>query len=199
MSPLLLSEMLQAYLRPRASAAWILAQRPSFGAVIVMVMAAVVISALISVASTMIAPPLNDAGERVEVLPASNRLVLLALIDFGQLIFISFIANAFGKAFGGKGEWIDLVRVCGWHALVSVLATFASAVVGVVAPGLSALVIVAALLYLLYMLAAFIAEAHGFASTPSVLLVGMVVLIGISFAIALIATMLGYTPPGLPS
>lgn len=100
----------------------------------------------------------------------SGREVLNQLLSgvFGLFATALFAWGA-GRLAGGKASFEDVVAVTSWFSLVSVLPSIGliALVLGGTATSVSFILMIA--LYLIYVFSAFVAEAHKFRSTFSVL------------------------------
>lgn len=131
-------------------------------------------------------------GHSPSVIADLARTLLLAGAVF---MSVSIAAWFFGNRLGGSASFDQVVGLVGWHTLVSapveisVLALVA--VLGPAAGGLSLLLVLGVFLYLLYIFAAFIAEAHGFKQVGMVMAASFGIGLGGSFMAMLLGTMLG--------
>lgn len=194
----LLKHWLEAYDDPRASARRLLAARPSGADAAAMAIAGFALYALLA---RLLAAVLGSSGAevlweilkldqeeiaaRLEAARSWSGLIQSFLINMVSFVGTAVLAWSIGRRFGGKGAFTDLLAVTGWHTIAQIPAALvAEALLILSAPALFALgflVQLAASLYVLYMMAAFIAEAHDFPSAGQVMAVslGVMLVIGV--------------------
>lgn len=190
----------EAYASPRLSARRILTSAPSVAEALLLAAAAFALLEvlrrmmemglavnMIEVLATMSTTSAEEIARRVE---ASKSFSFVAS-GFGwhmlETIVAAYLAWRLGALAGGGANFRQLLGLAGWWTLASVPLTALSQLVlflsaSNAAPlGLVAMLVAA--LYIFYMLAAFVTEAHGFESEGSV----FIAMLGVVFALATIA------------
>lgn len=187
----LIERMVEAYAAPQRSAQRILTRAPGLGDSVVMALAGIVLSlCMIKLVEVGSGVTIGEAmlelarhvwpDEQIEApAPIDQPAWPVALIvDIGSHLALSsifvLIATGFGRLVGGGGGFAAVAAVVAWW----ILATAPSQIVqsglliwtGLTASALAAVLLLATQLYLLYMFAAFLAQAHGFRSPLSVML-----------------------------
>lgn len=122
---------------------------------------------------------------------------LMVAVLVASVIVQGFLVLWIGRAFGGRADARQVAVAVTWANLAQAVAMGAADMVGLVLPGAVAVVlVVAAALWSLWILACFVAEAHGFDSPGRVLMA----IIGFGLALGLVLAMLlgaaGLVPPG---
>ncbi len=127
----------------------------------------------------------------------SNAGSLVASIFFSAISFAIVVALVFwvGRALGGKGSLLDCATAIAWHSLVTVIFApiISFALLAETGSESAALVLMqlVAMVVILWLMASYVAEAHGFQSTIRVAftMLAMVFLFGIVLSFLLIGTM----------
>ena len=194
----------EAYANPRLSARRILAAAPSFAEALLLAAAGFVLLevmrrimemglavTVIEVLSSLGQTTQDQIATKVE---ASKTIAFLAN-SFGwhmlETIIAAYLGWRLGALAGGGANFRELLGLAGWWTLASApLMALSQLVLLLSAPGsapLGLVVMTVATLYIFYMLAAFMAEAHGFESEGSV----FVVMIALAVAMVTIALAFG--------
>lgn len=133
--------------------------------------------------------------------PVSNAVlrapVLGALLEFAVLMVVAFLTFRIGRAFGGTGEAAGALMVVVWLNAVMLVVQAAQLAALVLAPPLATLIAVAALVWLSWAFASFVAELHGFKSPAMVLGAVVLTMVVVIFGLTLLAAMLGLAPQGV--
>ena len=202
MLSLLFARWAEAYRNPRRSARRLLAATPTPGEAVVLALAGFAISALASrliemglgVTLTETMARLGEASEEDIAAAVANAKSLGALgqqfiIHVFEFLTASVLGWRLGVAAGGTAKFGEVMGLAGWWLLASApIQALAQFLLLVSAPGLMAvgmLVLLGAWLYVMYLFAAFLAEAHGFESEAVV----FVSQIGVLFGIALLTVL----------
>lgn len=185
MLSLLAERLAEAYRSPRKSARRILAAEPSVGQSLTMAAAGYALLELL--ARTMQLALGVSTAEVILSLSQASQEDIRAAVTAGkgveslarnfiwhmlEAVTAALLAFMFGRAAGGKAGFRDLLGLAGWWTLVSmpVLAAAQFALL-ISAPGGAAFGMLAMILgglYIFYLLASFLAEAHGFESVAPV-------------------------------
>ncbi|WP_101069135.1 Yip1 family protein [Roseovarius salinarum] len=149
-----------------------------------------VLNAIVYSASLQIAPPAPEAGA---MMPAALTSPLLFAVFLGGALVITVIAlHGVGRGLDGQGSLADILVLITWLQGLRLALQVVSGVLMMAAPGLGALLVVVASVWGLYILVAFINEAHRFGSllkAAAVLLVTAIALVaGLSLFIAVLGT-----------
>ncbi|MEM9725068.1 MAG: YIP1 family protein [Pseudomonadota bacterium] len=200
---LLLTRTMEAYRDPRSSARRILDAGPNMSDALAMAVAGFVVSTLLIRAAEMLfgvtlieaLSPADDAtAEEVQARVAqAQTLAALArqfLFHFLELGFISMLGWVIGMAAGGSASLAHVFILASWWSLAGAL-LLALGQIAILALSPAALsfgmfVAFAALLYFLFLFAAFLAEAHNFESEAAVFVIGLGVLFALTLVTAII-------------
>lgn len=137
----------------------------------------------------------GGAGERLE--EADPIAFAFRTLGANLVLFalVSLVAWFVGRQAGGKGRFTDVMSMVGWHALaglpLQVVFLLVFAFVGPSGSGFASLLFLAVAVYLLYLFAAFIAEAHGFQNVGLVMAASFGVLFAFSFVSVLVLARMG--------
>ena len=200
MLSMLTHRLFEAYAHPRASARRMLAAAPSIVEAFLLAAAGYVLLEFLSrLAETGIGLTAIEAlsaigetsQEEIARRVAASKSPGYLLGNFGwhlcEVVVAAYLAWRLGGLAGGGASFRQLLGLAGWWALASVPAlAFGVVALLLSAPGAIALGMVAMLaatLYIFYMLAAFVAEAHGFQSEGSVFAAAL----GVTFGMAMLA------------
>ena len=116
-------------------------------------------------------------------------------MQLGIFVITIFLIDWVGRIMGGAGDLNGAILAIVWVQVIMVLLQVVQTVLLLVAPGLSALVLIAGLGMFLYLLAAFIAELHGFTSVGRTFAMILFVLMGVALGLSFILTLIGVTVP----
>jgi hypothetical protein len=115
-------------------------------------------------------------------------------VQLGEVVIVTALATWVGRAFGGRGSAERVAAAVAWVNLAQNVALLPFAFVTAFVGGGFAILAFVVSLWLVWVLACFIAEAHGFASPGRVL----GAMIGVAIVFVLLLILAGYEPPGLP-
>ena len=172
--------MLDAYRAPRPSVRRVIDAAPGVGDCVMMIVLAYAIQALLAGAMALI-----DPGLRRLFRPGDRAPGLEIAVQVGFSFMIAGIAFSIGSRFGGSGRPRDLLAAISWHAvatsiLAPTLLIVSRPAVAERAPSMfEALAFLTGVGLSLWLLAAFIAEAHGFRRTGPV--IGGILLASLAF------------------
>lgn len=123
--------------------------------------------------------------------------LLGAGVQLGLLFFVTFLIVRVGRFFGGVGSSREALAVVVWLDAVMVCVQAAQVLALVLLPPLATLLALIAMFWVIWALASFVAELHGFPNT--VLVFGGVVLTMtvVFFGMALVLALLGAPPQGI--
>ena len=194
---------------PRGAVRRLLAREPSFQDGVTMVLAGVTLKlALVLVLERLFGRTLQEAfqdmmpppPEPAEAAPEADlgsRVFLQIALLLAQFSAIVALAGSIGRRFGGRATAIQLAAVVGWWCFLDSFGdVIESAMFLASSPETAALTMVVVItlnLYLFYLLAAFLAEAHGFAAVFPVVVAMVIVSIGLGMILFAIASALGLT------
>ncbi|MBX2854723.1 MAG: YIP1 family protein [Rhodobacteraceae bacterium] len=190
----LVSRFAEAFAQPRQSARRILAAKPSLGDALTMAIAGMTISVMLSLLTALFATVSEDIpaleAEPVEQQPIVVLLFFVALFAVARFFMVSWLALVIGRRAGGTATLHDCYAVVGWCLLavspVTLIFELAAPAAQKSGDLFAFMVLIGGAIYVLYMFASFIAEAHGFKNTGQV----MAAMIGVAFAAAFIMTLL---------
>ena len=152
----------------------------------------VVVSVLLAEIGNMIL--LASLPETVEQ-PAFLSPFVLGGMQFGIFLITIFLIDWVGRAMGGTGTLDGAILAIVWLQVIMVMLQLVQTVLLILAPGLTAFVLIAGLGLFLYLLAAFVAELHGFASVGRTFAMILFVLMGVALGLSFILTLIGVTVP----
>jgi hypothetical protein len=109
-----------------------------------------------------------------------------------------FAIHWIGSSFGGIGRLEDSVAAVAWLQFLLVCLQVVQLVVGFVSPALSGLVGLAGIVFFFWLLTQFVMAVHAFESAAMVFVMIVVSLLGITFGLSLVLTLLGVATPGGP-
>jgi hypothetical protein len=153
----------------------------------------VVLSALAAQVSALV---LSGSGQGL--LPFAESPLLVGLIQGGILVIMVFAIHWIGSSFGGIGRLEDSVAAVAWLQFLLVCLQVVQLVVGFVSPALSGLVGLAGIVFFFWLLTQFVMAVHAFESAAMVFVMIVVSLLGITFGLSLVLTLLGVATPGGP-
>jgi Yip1 domain len=151
---------------------------------------AVVSAALMHVLSTL-APLEGDAGE---VIAPPGPFFWVFVVGGGMLV-LTGATYGVGRLFGGKARPGDLAVLVAWLQALQLVIAVAQVATMVLLPILGGLIEIASLLAFLWLLSAFVTEAHGFRSMAAV--AGGVVVTFFVLALVFALLLYPYFPTGV--
>src|SRR6056297_1225374 len=143
------------------------------------------------VSSFLLSPPGLAPGESPMLLPFVSSPLVVALIQGGILVVMVFAIHWIGRSFGGVGRLEDALGAVVWLQFLLVCLQAVQLVIGFVSPALSGLVGLAGILFFFWLLTQFVMAVHGFESAAMVFVMIVVSILGITFALSLVLTLIG--------
>ncbi len=120
-----------------------------------------------------------------------------ALVQFGMMALIAFLAFRVGRLFGGRGDFWSAATVVVWLNAMTLAIQVLQLVALALAPPLAGIIAIATLFWLFWAFASFVTELHDFRSPMMVLGVVVLTVIVIVFGLTLLAAILGFGPQGV--
>ena len=190
----LVSRFAEAFAQPRQSARRMLNAKPGLVDALSMAIAGMTISVMLSLMTALFSgapepsgPSQTDAADQQ---PIVVLLFFVALFAVGRFFIVSWLTHLVGRRAGGAASLSDCYAVVGWCLLavspVTLIFELAAPAAQRSGDVFAFMVLIGSAIYVLYMFASFIAEAHGFKNTGQV----MAGIIGVAFAAAFIMTLL---------
>lgn len=142
-----------------------------------------VLSALLSSLALRMTP-IEAEPVLQELFSSPLRMVLVQGV---ALLVTVMMVHGVGRIFGGKGQLVDAVLLIAWIEVVLLLVQTAQIVLLLIAPPLSDLAGVVAIVLFFWLLSNFIAELHGFRSALMVLFCMFGTVLVVSLALAIVA------------
>ncbi|MBE9635356.1 YIP1 family protein [Salipiger mangrovisoli] len=136
----------------------------------------------------------GELGSVAGLMPVPMALFLAVMLA-GSIAALTWA----GRSFGGRARLEDVAVLLIWLQGLRALAQLGVALVGAVSGGLAVLLVLAALLVGLWILVAFLDEAHGFGSPLKALLVLILATLALLAALMMILSLLGAGPNGMAS
>lgn len=119
--------------------------------------------------------------------------MLFATVMLGGLVLTVFVLTWMGLMLGGQGAVDEMLAAIVWLQVLRVALQLVLFVLTLASPALAYLVMVAASVYGLYILAAFIAEVHRFDNLMKALGVMVLTVMSVAFGLSFIFAALGLT------
>lgn len=205
----LILRIAESFWAPRRAARRLLERAPTFQEGVLMALAGVTLKLALVLALEILfgetvqeayvalVPAPDGAPETAPEVDLVSRAAVQIALTLAGFAAIVALAASIGRRFGGVGSPIRLAAVVGWWSLVDAAADTAQSLMILSAPSaMAAPVMVAVMalnLYLFYMLAAFLAEAHGFAAVFPVMVAMFIVSIGLGMIVLAILSAAGLT------
>ncbi|MDE0589517.1 YIP1 family protein [Halocynthiibacter sp. C4] len=113
------------------------------------------------------------------------------LVAGGNLAVTSVVLYWGGRMIGGTGDFQDVLLAMSVHQGVTILFQVVFALASLVSPALGAVLLTVGVFYLIYLMAAYVAEVHGFESVwkATGLIIGMI--FGLAFILLFLFTLFG--------
>jgi hypothetical protein len=189
----MIATMLQAgrltLANPRAGARWVMGLGLPAGTAAEILLLTGALGGILSMAAwALVADPLLESVFR--------RPLLLAAIQTAVQLASAWAAHAVGRAFGGRGTLAQALALMAWAEVLLLAVQAVQLLLMVVAPPLAGVFSPLALILFFWLMTAFVAEMHGFASSFGVFI--GIILTGLAMAVVvavLLALILG--PGGL--
>jgi hypothetical protein len=175
---------------PRHAARTVIALGLSRDLLIQAAAAVTAVAVILSYLAVMVRPGQVD---QVSAAILANPL-LGAAVQFGIILVVAFVTARVGNMFGGRGTLDGALAVVVWLNAMLVLIQAVQLFALVVLPPLAALIALATVIWLLWAMANFVTELHGF-QNPLFVLAGVILtIIVLFFGLAMILAILGVTP-----
>lgn len=116
-------------------------------------------------------------------------------IQFGVLVLTVVLIVRVGRMMGGAGTTADALLAVAWLQFVMICLQLVQSVLLLVMPGVAGVVLVLGLALFFYLLSAFVAELHGFASIGRTFAMILFVMVGVALGLSFLLTLLGVTVP----
>jgi hypothetical protein len=175
---------------PRNAARAVIALGLSRDLLIQAAAAVTAVAVILSYLAVMVRPGQVD---QVSAAILANPL-LGAAVQFGIILVVAFVTARVGNMFGGRGTLDGALAVVVWLNAMLVLIQAVQLFALVVLPPLAALIALATVIWLLWAMANFVTELHGF-QNPLFVLAGVILtIIVLFFGLAMILAILGVTP-----
>ena len=182
--------VVDSFLRPRVAAKRVLALGLPAG----FVLEAAVLVTSVGVVLGYLAM-LTDPGalDRVSA-TILGRPLLGAMVQLAALAVVVVLTVRIGRLFGGTGSFHGALTLVVWLNAVMVLIQTAQLAALAVAPPVAAAMAIVTIFWALWAFSSFVAELHGFRSTPIVIGVVVLTSIVLFFGTAMILAILGIAP-----
>ncbi|TRD20752.1 Yip1 family protein [Palleronia caenipelagi] len=119
--------------------------------------------------------------------------VLFGALQFAAMVVIIGLVDRVGRAMGGKGDFAGALMTVTWVQAIMVLLQIAQSLMLFIAPPFAGLLLIAGVVLFFYLLSAFVAELHGFASVGRTFAMILFVMVGVALAISFFLTLSGVT------
>jgi hypothetical protein len=158
-----------------------------------LIQAAAAVTAVAVILSYLAVLVRSGKADQVSAAILANPL-LGAAVQFGIILIVAFVTARVGAMFGGRGNLDGAFAVIVWLNAMLVLIQAVQLGALIVLPPLAALIALATVVWLLWALANFVTELHGF-QNPLFVLAGVILtIIVLFFGLAMILAILGVTP-----
>lgn len=148
-----------------------------------------VLNAIIYSLSLHSSPP-TDPAAMAMIPPAFQSPILFTLFLFGALVITVFVLHWIGQSMGGKAELGDILVLITWLQVMRLVLQIAVVVLSLVSLGLSAVLVLAASIWGIYILASFLNVAHQFNSMGKAIGVMILGVLAIAFGLSLIVSLI---------
>lgn len=169
----LIAESLTA---PRSAARRVLAVGGDYPLAVLAVGSVAALAAIVAVLLSMMSP--RTGNSEMDYL-VTQPLLLAALQAMGMVVF-AMIATAVGRLFGGTGRLAQIMLIFAWLNFLLLVLQLGLLIVMLALPSLGPILLMAIMGLVTWLLASFIAEVHGFASTfaTGAVMIGGMMIIG---------------------
>jgi hypothetical protein len=158
-----------------------------------LIQAAAAITALAVILSYLAVVVRPGDVDQVSAAILANPL-LGAAVQFGIILIVAVVTARVGAMFGGRGDLDGALAIIVWLNAMLVLIQSLQLAALIFLPPLAALIALATVIWLLWALANFVTELHGF-QNPLFVLGGVILtIIVLFFGLAMILAILGVTP-----
>jgi hypothetical protein len=146
----------------------------------------------------LLAPSATDttAGQEMLMPTFFSSPFLMGFIQGAILVMMVFAVHWIGRAMGGTGQFPDAIALVVWLQFLLVCLQVVQALLGMVAPGFSGLVGLLGIGLFFYLLSQFVLVLHGFQSAALVFVMILVSLLGLTFVLSVVLTLLGIVVVG---
>lgn len=170
--------LLESVTVPRSAAARVKSFGGGYGLALLAVALVAALSALVSVLVSQITPPTGNPGMDLLM---RQPLLLAGMQAMGMAIF-AVMVTGIGRLFGGTGRLDQVLLTIAWVDFLLLALQLVLLVLMLAIPALAGAVSLAAFVMITWLLAAFIAEVHGFPSTfmTASVLLGALLIIGVA-------------------
>ena len=173
---------------PAGTARWLRGMAFDRGTLYAMVTLVTVLSVLLLEVGLMLAP-----GETA-IAPLSP--FTLTVVLGASLIMLIFALQLTGQMLGGSGRLGQALLLVVWWQAMALVIQAAQTVLVLVLPPLAGVLTIAGLVWLVFALLHLVNVLHGFDSLPKALATVVIGVVGISFGLALLLTLIGVTLQG---
>ena len=135
---------------------------------------------------------LSPAGSAILRLTPFTLCVILG----ASLIMMVFALQLTGQMLGGQGRFAAALLLVIWWQAMALVIQAAQTLAVLILPPLAGLLTIAGLVWLVFALLHFVNVLHGFDSLPKALATVAIGVVGISFGLALLLTLIGVTLQG---
>lgn len=157
----------------------------------------VVLSVIAAQITTMLMAPGGVATGSDSVMPRLfESPILLGFVQGSILVIMVFAIHWIGRSFGGHGAFEDAIAVVAWLQFLLVCLQVLQGVLGLMSPALSGLIGIVALAGFFWLLTQFVMVLHGFQNAALVFVGIMVSMLGMTFGLSVILTLMGITLTG---
>lgn len=155
---------------------------------------------LVSAAGMVLAHAVLSLVPEADVVGAGvlHEPLVSALVQLVAIFFLILLVVRIGRLFGGQGQFHDAAKLIVWLDLVLVMMQAVQLALLFVFPALAALVSLIAVAWMLWAFGSFVAELHGFKNVAIVLGVSILSAIFLSFAVAMLLSLLGLSTNEVP-
>ncbi len=137
------------------------------------------------------------AGQEALIIQIAGSPLVFALFMAGQMVMLIFALLWTGKIIGGKGTLEAFAALIAWLQTLWLLAQIIQTVLMVFTPAVSAIIGIVSVVYGLWVLIQFIAEAHEFPSWIKGVGVMAMSIIGVVAGLSLLLSIIGISTIGI--
>ena len=133
---------------------------------------------------------------RIIMMGLTLNPITYAMIQMAVLVIMVFAVFWIGRAMGGTGGFGDAILLIAWLQAIMTLLQVAQTIAILLIPALGIIIAVASFMLFFWLLSNFIAELHGFTSIPKVLGMILISMIGLTFGMTILLSIIGISMPG---
>jgi hypothetical protein len=122
--------------------------------------------------------------------------ITYAMIQMAVLVIMVFAIFWIGRSMGGTGGFGDTILLVAWLQAIMTLLQVVQTIAILLIPPLGIVIALASFALFFWLLSNFIAELHGFTSIPKVLGMILISMIGLTFGITILLSIIGVSMPG---